>query len=124
MAFSKEYRQPQRWDTFHFYFSGKANGWESQSLAIGKLWALKEVRLHFSSTFASTEDFTVTVSSINGSSFNQILLSEPLNGLRDLIQQFSDPLLYFSDDQLVFGASMKSNINGYGLEVIGWAVRG
>jgi hypothetical protein len=127
MAFTKEFLQPQRWDEFHYYFSGKANGWEDQSLDFiseGYRFKVGEVRVHFSSAFASVEDFVMYRSAINGSMYNNIWISEALNGVRDLVLFFSDPLNFFSDDQLVFTGSMVSNTNGYSLEVFGWAARG
>jgi hypothetical protein len=127
MAFSTEYNGYKRWDDFHFWFSGKANGWEEQSLSFvddAKGFKVKEVRLHFSTAFASVEDFVMYTSSIKASNFNTIWISEPLNGVRDLVLFFSQPIQLFSDDQLVFTGSMVSNINGYGLEVLGWAARG
>ena len=127
MAFTKDYRQYKRWDDFHFYFSGKADGWKEQSLNFvteGYPYKINEMRLHFSTAFASVEDFIMRVSSIHGSMYNTIWISEPLNGVRDLVVFFSQALNFFSDDQIIFAASMKSNINGYGLEVLGWAAIG
>lgn len=124
MAFSKDYKAYDRKTDFHFYFSGQADGWESQSLEEGKRIGLKEVRLHFDSTFNSVEDFIVYVSSINGSAYNLKLISEALNGVDDIIVQFSNEIILFSDDQLVFNGSMVSNTHLYGLEALGWSVRG
>lgn len=124
MAFTEEFHLPQRWSHFHFYTSGKANGAGTESISIGRLWKLQEIRLHFSTAFASVEDLVVRLSAVNGSYFNTLFLSQALNAVQDLWVHYSDPLLFFSDDQLKLTFSMKSNINGWGLEVIGWAVQG
>jgi len=127
MAFDGDYIQYQRWDQFHFYdtfsialpFVG-----ETKSLAPADLWKLEEIRLHFSTAFASAEYLKIRISSIKGSAFNIVILSQSLNGVEDLRVHFSQPLLLFSDDQLIFYISNVSHANVGGLEVIGWAVRG
>lgn len=124
MAFTEKYTQPQRWDHFEFYFSGKINGWEEQSLAPNIKFKINEIRLCFSTAFASVEDFVVRLSSLKGSVFNLIFVSQALNGVKDLLWQPSQELIFGSDDQIVFAGSMASNINEYGLSALGWAVRG
>ncbi|MCK5606781.1 hypothetical protein KAR91_33070 [Candidatus Pacearchaeota archaeon] len=113
----------KRWEEFHFFFQGLANGWEEQSLTVGKRVKLTQLRVHFDSTFVSTEDLIVYVSSIRGSAYNIKILSQTLSDVQDLVVIYtSDAIEVLSDDHIVFAASMKSNIHLYGLEVLGWAV--
>lgn len=115
--------QYDRYDEFHYFATGKVDGWEQQSINIGKRFKFGQLRLHLSSIFASVEDLTVYVSSINGSAYNFKFLSQALNGIQDLIVDFSE-YFFTSGDQMVFNASMKSNTTTWGIEAIGWAVRG
>ena len=125
MAFTQEEYNYERYKEFHYYFAGKEHGFETQSIAPGVLWKLKEVRLHFSDTFASTEDMVVRISSINGSAFNQVLVSQTMSDVKSYRVVFDGSgVLLYSDDQVVITGSMVSNVISYGLEAIGWAVRG
>ena len=55
---------------FHFYASNGANGKLNYEIDMGKKWLLKEVRVHCSSAFASTEYLVAQLSSANGSAYN------------------------------------------------------
>jgi len=127
MAFSGDYIQYQRWDQFHFFDAsvavdsvGPING----SLVFSVLWKLEEMRFHFSTAVISAVYLKLKISSVKDSSINTILLSQTLNGVQDLTVQYSNPLLFFSNDTLMITASTISTGNLLGMEVIGWAVRG
>lgn len=129
MTWDKENIEPQRWTQFLFFSSGGADGFVNESIIPGTdfgsiPWKLGEVRLHFSVAFASVEDFVIRISSIKGSAYNTLLISQALNGITDMTIHYSDPLLFLSDDQLVITGAMVSATNIYGMEFIGWAAMG
>jgi len=125
MAQSIEYLQNQRWTEFRYFVDGGADGWEAFSISQDKAFRITEVRLHFSVAFASTEDLTARVSATKGSAFNYNFLSYPISAVSDVIIMYeSNGLKFQSDDQVVFGMSMASGTNIYGLEVLGWAAYG
>jgi len=127
MAFSGDYIQYQRWDQFHFFDSSVAVdsvGPINASLIFSVLWKLEEMRFHFSTAVISVVYLKLKMSSIKNSSMNTILLSQSLNGVQDLTIQYSNPLLFYSNDTLIIIASTISTGNLLGMEAIGWAVRG
>lgn len=124
MAFTEEYYAPERWWDFQFFATGGANGVVSENVAPTTRFKILEFRLHWSSAFASVEDFVVQISSIKGSQYNAILFSEALNGLTDLYVRLSQPMQFLSDDSVNIAMSMASGINIWGLTVVGWAIRG
>ena len=90
----------------------------------GKPWRLGQIKIHLSSKFLSAEYLKVYVSSVNGSYFNYVILSQLMSDVYDLLIQFSQGFLLHSGDQLIFDWSMNSGVNLFGLDVYGWAVIG
>lgn len=125
MAFTvQEYQQPERWTHFSFFTKQKAGSNVESLNPDGQFFKLEEVRLHFSSAFASSRDFTIRLSSIKGSEYNLTLLSQALSGIQDLLWQPDRPLVMLSDDQVVFSWTQVSDVNTLGLNVLGWGVLG
>jgi len=124
MAFTESFFGPHNWQHFNFYKTapGSVLSFITESINISAPWKLQELRLHFSTAMGSVKYLNIRVSSVGGSALNTILLSQDLNGVQDLYLHYSDPMLFFSDDQLVITTSVISVANWYGLQVIGWAV--
>ena len=127
MAFTETYIQPKLWDQFHFFDTVDttlpfASG--TRSVAPGVRFMLQEVRLHWSTAFASAESIVLRLSSVNGSEYNTLFFSHNMNNSTDIRYYYSQPLLFFSNDQLVLSLSNISHVNTLGIEVIGWAARG
>lgn len=122
MALTKVANGPHRWEEFLFYQSYKANGSISDEIVPGKIWKLGEIRIHFSTAFASAESLTIRLSCILGSYYNVKFYSLNVSGSTDIFIHYSDPLRFLSDDRLVFTLSMASGVNGVGFQFIGWAV--
>ena len=126
MAFTGGYIAPQRWWEFDFYYSEDpatvGTDLLQQTLAIGKLAKLREIRLHCSVAFASAQYLVVRLSEAqHGSAHNVTLLSYAMNGVQDLFIHYSDPIFLRSDDNLVVELST-SAANVIGIQLIGWAV--
>ncbi len=113
----------QRWQEFHYFKSGQADGFENESINIGDRFKLGQVRFHFDSVFISAEDLLVYISSIDGSAHNIKILSHAMSDIQDLIVIYSAGIVMRSDDQLVVDFSMVSTTHLWGLEIIGWGVR-
>ena len=124
IALTKVENPPDRWWPFTYFEQAGEDGAYTQAISPGRRFRLKEIRLHFSTAFASVEDFTLAMSSINGSYFNFMLLSQELSGVRDLIYTPDFPLEFFSDDQIILGLSQVSAVNLFGIEIHGWSIVG
>jgi len=123
MSLERDTISYQRWIEFHYFQDGKTDGFDTISIAPSKRFKIIQFRIHLSSAFASVEDFVVYVSSVNGSRYNHKLCSYAMNNTQTFIQGYSSDILeFFSDDQIVINFSMVSNTNGWGVEVLGWAV--
>lgn len=90
----------------------------------GDPFTLEEVRLHWSTAFASAESIVLRVSSIKGSAHNFLLFSHNMNNSTDIRYYYSQPLRFFSDDQLLLSLSNISHVNTLGIQIIGWAAAG
>jgi hypothetical protein len=123
MAFTVEYTQPQRWDHFSFYTSGGVDGNISESVAPNYLFRFDEIRVHLSVAFASVANFTVRLSSIKGSAYNLMLISQAMLSVKDLVWQADQAMYFNSDDQLIIELPMTSGTNTVGIDVQGWAVQ-
>ena len=124
MAFTEKYLQPQRWSDFSFFYNGGAlTETISESLAPGVPFKLHEVRVHMSTAFISACDFIVRLSSIQGSAHNMTFLSYRITGSTDVWWLFSNPLLFQSDDEVVF-TLVNSGANMVGINVTGWGAIG
>lgn len=121
-----DFIQYQRWDEFHFYENSLALSIGiNTNIALSTLWKLVELRVHFSVAVVSETTLVARISSIKDSSLNNRLLSQALLGVQDLILQYdTNPLLLFSNDQIIISASATTLNNITGIEAIGWAVRG
>lgn len=127
MAWESEiYIQNKLWDEFQFF------NWNStvmsQIIAPERLFRLGTIRVHLSTAFASVEDLVIRLSSIKGSRYNAILLSQPMFGVRDLIwMAASAEMLFLSGDQVICTMSTALSgavaVNAWGLTAIGWQVQ-
>lgn len=122
----------QLYNQFMFFADGGANGPLVESITGGDLnevehFYIKEVRLHLSVIFVSTEDFVIRLSdAAAGSAHNLIFISQAMSDVRGF-QWLPDTAdekghLLNSGDTLGFFLSMVSATNIWGLSVIGWAV--
>jgi hypothetical protein len=111
---------------FTFFAANGDDGILEKTIDIGKRWELKEIRVRCSSAFASTEDFIVATSQSGNLStiFNMTLLSYAIIGSQNLWVDYLDPLVFESDEKMIFTLSCKSGANELSLRVIGWAVLG
>lgn len=124
MSSTTDWREAEQWMHIDFYSTGGANGAFQESLAPAKMFRVDDVRLHLSANHASVEDFVIYLSSGRGSAYNQVFISQAMNGTKEYLWQPTRPLIFNSDDHLVFGLFIKSGTNIYGLVVNGWGVAG
>ena len=117
-----DYKGPENFTYFDFYTSGGTNGPMVDSLSVSKAFRMGEVRLHLSVVHPSVVDFTIRLSSILGSAYNQILVSQAMSSVKEYLWQPTRPLEFNSGDQLVFSLYFASGTNIYGLNVKGWSV--
>ncbi len=111
----------RQWVDFAF-FSQATNGALNLSISPGKVWKLREVRIHISVAFASVQDFTLKVSAVKGSAYNTTLISQAMNTVQDLFILYSTPIVFLSNDCL--NVSMFASMTAVrGFTVLGqWAV--
>lgn len=131
MSFLGDFNKYNRFDEFSFYSTENGtNGKFNESInyvSLGKprRFYLREIRMHWSSLFASIEYFKVYISSVLGSNFNYIILSQLMSDIQDFrVTWISDEIGCFSDDHIVFEMSCVSGNNLFGLEVKGWSIEG
>lgn len=132
MSFNGDINYYNRWAEFTFYSTENGtNGSVQQSLNASDLgrakrFSLKELRMHWSVPFTSIEYLKVYVSSINGSNFNYVILSQLMSDIQDYRTTWAsgEEFTLYSDDHVVFEMSCGSANNYYGLEIMGWTIEG
>lgn len=82
---------------------------------------LEQIRLHLSTVHVSVVSFYVIVSNHIDSAYNEILISQAMLGIKDLVYQADPHRLFWAGDTFSIGMAM-SAANSYGLEISGWAV--
>jgi hypothetical protein len=112
---------------FHFYEASIAlnsiSGIDTE-LAISVPWMLGELRFHMSTAIISDCTLIAYISSVKDSSLNHRLFSQAIITAKDVIIHYSNPLLFFSNDNLIITTSTLSVTNLMGIEAIGWSIRG
>lgn len=123
MSWEEIWNQPQRWDEFAFYAKGSTP--MSETTGFLTAFRMNPVRLHFSTSFVSVEDFVIKLKSVKGSQYDQLVISKSMSGITDYILIMdSSPLGFVSGDQLLFSMSTAAGANTWGVICTGWSVRG
>lgn len=82
---------------------------------------LDKIRLHLSTVHVSIVSFVVRLSHHLGSEYNEVIVSQAMLGVIDLLYQADPPRFFYPDDTLSIAMPM-SAMNTYGLEITGWAI--
>jgi len=82
---------------------------------------LDKIRLHLSTVHISIVSFVVTLSHHIDSAYNEIIISQAMLGVHDLLYQADPPRFFHPGDTLSIAMNM-SAANTYGLEITGWAI--
>ena len=120
----EEQNPPERWTELSFYKKDDGNGAIGEDFGPGKRFRVGEIRVHFSTAFASNEYLVAVLSAIKGSEHNVVLLSQACFMSTDIFIHYSNPLEFLSEDVLRIELSNVSGVNAIGINVIGWAVLG
>jgi len=122
MSFTEKQLPTARQKQFAFFATGtETNGEMTESLIPEYNFELEKIRLTLSAGHASVVDFTVTLSHHLDSTYNQNVLSQAMNGVKDVLLQFNPTIKLFEDDTLDFSLII-STANSYGIEVSGWSI--
>lgn len=105
------------------YFTFFADGIFSldESFNPARDWELDKIRLRLSTIYTGTADFVVLMSHHLGSQYNELLLSEPMDGCQDILFQPRPTEKYHFNDTMNITLPYYAP-NVYGLEVAFWAV--
>lgn len=111
------------WDVvYHGYYG--ANGAISDSFCPGVPWKLKDIRVKISDAFASIEYLIMKISSVLDSYHNIVFYSLNVSGSTDIFIHYSDPIMFLSDDHLLFELSTVSGVHTLGFIFDVWAAKG
>lgn len=126
MAFTKKYLPlaKQRYFTFFASDGNSAAAWNDEmdeQFSPSFAFILDKVRLHLSTAHVSIVSLTIVLSHHIDSAYNEILISQAMAGVKDVVYQ-ADPNRYFH-----FGDTLSCNMhmsaaNTFGLEISGWAI--
>jgi hypothetical protein len=125
MSFTAEYLPYARQRYFTYYATGGSAADTGSTMveefAPSFAFMLDKIHLHLSSVHASVEDLMVHILHRANSYYDYDLLSQAMNGIKDVLHFPSRPLLLHSGDTVRF-SMVYSAANHYGLEISGWAI--
>jgi len=82
---------------------------------------LDQIQIHLSTIHASVVSFYVILSNHIDSAYNEVLISQAMLGVKDVVYQADPDRVFWAGDTLSIGMVM-SALNTFGLMVSGWAV--
>ena len=126
MSFSAKYLPVARHEYFLFFASNGdgAVPWNSEmdeQFDPSHAFILDKIRLHLSTAHISAVSFVATLSHHIGSAYNEIIISQTMVGVLDLLYQADPPRYFYPGDTFSFAMPMSAT-NTYGLEITGWAI--
>ncbi len=119
MSFSEEKVDVARLKYFRFFAEGIFS--LDEEFNPSRDWELDKIRLRLSTPYVGTFDFVVMLSHHLGSNYNELLLSECVNGLQDILFQPRPTLKYSYNDTLNITLPYYAP-NVFGLEVAIWSI--
>jgi len=90
-------------------------------LTMSHAFELDKIHVKLSSPHASVVDLMIYVSNYLNSYYNKELVSQAMNGVKDILFQ-ADPTLIFESGDTIHMSMIMSAANHYGFEISGWAI--
>jgi len=128
MAFTEKFLPVSKHKYFTFFASdgNSAAAWDEtmdEQFAPSWPFTLDKIRLHLSTVHISVVSFVVTFSHHIDSAYNEILISQAMVGVKDVLFQAEPNRLFHYQDTFSIAMAMSAT-NTYGLEVSGWQITG
>ena len=122
MTFSAAQLPYVRLNYMTYYASAAAAGASMfEDLNLSQAFELDRIHLRLPSAVGSVVDFMIHLSHRLGSHFDQNILSQAMNGTRDVLYQ-ADPTVRLHWGDTIHFSLVASNNDNWGLEVGGWAI--
>jgi hypothetical protein len=126
MSFTSKYIPVSKHRYFRFFASdgNSAVAWDDtmdEQFDPSCAFILDQIRLHLSTAHVSAVSFYVYMSHHLGSAYNEMILSQAMLGVLDLVYQADNPRVFLAGDTFSIGMAM-SAANTFGLTISGWAV--
>ena len=128
MAFTEKFLPVSKHKYFTFFVSDgdPAAAWDDtmdEQFSPDWPFTLDKIRLHLSTAHISVVSFVVTLSHHLGSEYNEILVSQAMVGVKDVLFQAEPNRLFHLNDTFSIVMPMSAT-NTYGLEISGWQITG
>ena len=126
MTFSAKYLPVSKHNYFLFFATdgNAAAAWDAtldEQFNPSRAFILDKIRIHLSTAHISVVSFVVTLSHHLGSAYNEIIISQAMLGVLDLLYQADPPRFFYPGDTFSIAMPMSAT-NTYGLEITGWAI--
>ena len=126
MSFVDKYIPVSKHRYFRFFASdGNAAGaWDDtldEAFDPSCAFILDQIHIHLSTAHVSVVSFYVIVSNHIDSAYNEVLVSEAMLGVKDVVYQADPARMFWAGDTLSIGMVMSAT-NVFGLTVSGWAI--
>jgi len=126
MSFTSEYLPVSKHRYFSFFATdgNPIAAWDDtmdEQFDASCAFILDKIRLHLSTAHVSIVSFVVRLSHHIDSAYNEVIVSQAMLGVWDLLYQADPPRFFYPGDTLSIAMPM-SAMNTYGLEITGWAI--
>lgn len=126
MSFTPKYLPVSKHRYFRFFASdgNPAAAWDDtmdEQFDPSCAFILDQIRIHLSTVHVSIVSFYVIVSNHIDSAYNEVLISQAMLGIKDVVYQADPPRTFWQGDTFSIGMAM-SLANTFGLTISGWAV--
>ena len=126
MAFTAKYLPVSKHRYFRFFASEShpAIAWDEtmdEQFDPSCAFILDQIRLHLSTVHVSVVSFYVILSNHIDSAYNEVLISQAMLGIKDVVYQADPDRVFWAGDTLSCGMGM-SDPNTFGLTISGWAI--
>ena len=126
MTLTAKYLPVSKHRYFRFFASVRSPGIDSdvtldEQFDPSCAFILDQIRIHLSADHISVVSFYAIVSHHIDSAYNEVLISQAMLGVKDVVYQANPPRLFWPGDTISIGMAMSAR-NSFGLSISGWAV--
>ena len=126
MAFTAKYLPVSKHHYFRFFASEQhpAVAWDDtldEQFDPSCAFILDQIHIHLSTVHVSIVSFYVIISNHIDSAYNEVLISQAMLGIKDVVYQADPPRMFWVGDTLSIGMAMSAT-NSFGLTISGWSV--
>ena len=126
MSFTQKFKPVSKHEYFRFFATdgnpiADGDNTLDEQFNPSRAFILDQIRVHLSTEHVSVVSFYVIVSNHISAVYNEVLISQAMLGIKDVVYQADPPRTFWAGDTFSVGMAMSAS-NTFGLEISGWAI--